>query len=227
MTRGLSVPVLDHGYVRLVDYMGGDLRIVNAAQASLDNYSEDYGDRERAILRALMREEHGVPFEHVVFTFEVRLPLFLAAQFKKHRMSSWSERSARYDEMDPMFYFPDVTRVQVGKAMSYTYEPASAWVHNSFLADLNEEYMRQWAAYQRALERGVAKEQARIVLPTALYTTATWTINLRSLFNFLHLRNDEHAQGEAVEYAKIMEDLAYSVVPDAITLFRMNGRPKP
>src|SRR4051794_17343582 len=97
--------------------MGSDLRIVNAAQASFDRESTEYGQRESRILNSLIREEHGVPFEHIVFTFKLRLPIFLARQYVKHRHGSWSEHSGRYSELYPLFYVPDAenVRVQIGK----------------------------------------------------------------------------------------------------------------
>lgn len=225
--------VLDHGIVELLDWMPrttpADLRPVVAAQASFNKASTDYDSREVRILNSLIREEHGVPFEHVVFTFRLRLPLFLAAQFKKHRMSSWSEQSGRYDELEPLFYKPrwEDVRKQVGKPMEYRFEPAGFDDATAFLDMLATSYGVAWNTYQLALKRGIAKEQARLCLPVNTYTNVVWTMNLRALFNFLHLRVDAHAQGEAQVYASEMEDLARSVAPDAITLWIQQGRPKP
>lgn len=221
--------VLDHGYVELIDSMGDDLRVVNAAQASFDKRSAGFGERERAILRFLMREEHGVPFEHVVFTFGLRLPIFLARQFVKHRMSSWSEQSGRYDEFEsPQFYVPKnyEVRTQVGKPGAYTYEPVAGQVAESYVHFLNRSNETALHAYRYALSTGVAKEQARLVLPVNLYTNVVWTMNFRSLSNFLHLRNDSHAQAEAQVYAKAMEMLAEQIVPATVEAFIENGRPK-
>lgn len=221
--------VLDHGVVELVDSLGSDLRIVNAAQASLDRSSTEYGERERRILRSLIREEHGVPFEHVVFTFRLRLPIFLARQFVKHRHGSWSEHSARYSPMEELFYVPHraEVRTQVGKAMDYTYERAELRAALRFQDNLVAANDVAWTAYQAALEAGVAKEQARLSLPVNLYTTVVWTLNARSLFNFLRLRADEHAQAEARVYAVAMEELAATVIPDTIEAFIAADRPKP
>lgn len=223
----LTVKVLDHGIVSLIDTMGSDLSIVNAAQASLDRQSEAYGPREQAILRKLMQEEHGVPFEHVLLTFKLRLPIFVARQFVKHRMSSWSECSARYSEMGMLFYTPTTPRKQVGKAMSYTYEDLDKDSADRFIDLLREASADALYAYHTALSLGVAKEHARLVLPMNLYTTAVWTMNLRGLFNFLHLRNDPHAQAEAQVYAGAMETLAATTFPDAIRAFIENGRKAP
>ncbi len=221
--------VLNHGSVRLLDWMGDDLRIVNAAQASLDNESETYTSREQGILRFLMREEHGVPFEHVVLTFKFRMPLFLCAQFKKHRMSSWSEQSGRYDVLEPLFYIPEVADVrrQVGKPGAYTFEPVAASEAIAYRQRLRYSQRIAWQAYEADLAAGVAKELARLHLPTSLFTTVVWTLNVRSLFNVIHLRADSHAQLEAQRYAAVFEDLARTVIPDTIEAFVAAGRPKP
>lgn len=225
MTR---LSVLDHGHVELVDSMGNDLRIVNAAQASFDTASLSYEEREVGILRFLMRKEHGVPFEHVVFTFHLRLPLVIAAQFKKHRMSSWSEQSGRYDVFeDCEFWVPEEVHAQVGKPGDYTFEPITGQVAESYKYFLSKANLVALNAYNYALSTGVSKEQARLSLPVNLYTNAVWTLNARSLFNFLHLRNAADAQDAAQEYARAMEELAATVIPDTIDAFITEGRPKP
>jgi thymidylate synthase (FAD) len=224
-----TLSVLDHGLVELLDSTGDDLRVVQAAQASFNRSSEEYGDRERGILRTLMREEHGVPFEHVTMTFRVKMPLFLAAQFKKHRMSSWSEHSGRYSKMEREFYIPsaETVRRQIGKAMDYEFEQVPEHMAVSFRQDLREMSNRAFNLYERWTEYGVAKEQARLILPVNTYTTVVWTMNARALFNFLRLRLDGHAQGEAREYALAMEELAASVIPDTMAAFREFGMPRP
>lgn len=222
--------VLDHGSVQLLDWMGDDLRIVNAAQASLDNESLTYEDRERGILRFLMREEHGVPFEHVLFTFKMRMPLFLCAQFKKHRMASWSEQSGRYDEFeDPKFYVPmrERVRTQVGKPGNYTFKLVDPMTAQLFTHELDQHNLQSVKHYRWALEAGVAKEQARLFLPPGLFTTVVWTLNVRSLFNVVRLRADTHAQWEAQQYGVAFEELARLVIPDTINAYVAAGRPKP
>jgi thymidylate synthase (FAD) len=221
--------VLDHGLVSLEQSMGSDLAIVNAAQASFDRLSTSYGERERAILRKLMAEEHGVPFEHAAFTFKLRLPLFLAAQFKKHRHGSWSEHSARYSPMVKCFYEPGTQHVrsQVGRPMEYTFEQADETKAELFRSRLRVANEQAWSAYEDAVASGVAKEQARLALPVNLYTTAVWTMNARALFNFLRLRLDGHAQEEAQVYAEAMLRAATPVIPDTMQAFIDAGYPKP
>lgn len=228
MNYDWTTDVLDHGVVTLDDFMGSDLTIVNAAQASLDRQSEKYGTREKAILRTLMREEHGVPFEHVIFRYKLRLPIFLARQFVKHRMGSWSEHSARYSEIEPLFYVPGAqsVREQVGTAMSYTYKPLDPAFAGLFQFNVRRANRVAYEAYEDSLRLGVAKEQARMVLPVNTYTTVVWTLNARSLFNFLRLRADPHAQAEAQVYAVEMERLASLVIPDTMEAFIAAHRPK-
>lgn len=223
------IPVLDHGRVELIDSMGSDLRIVNAAQASFDKESDTYDYREGRILNSLIREQHGVPFEHVVFTFKLRLPIFLARQYVKHRHGSWSEHSGRYSELYPLFYVPEAedVRRQIGKPMDYKFGPVEPGVASDFRYELELSNKGAWTFYQEQIERGVAKELARLSLPVNLYTTVVWTLNLRSLFNVIRLRVDSHAQWEAQEYAKALEKYAKAVVPDTMSAWAMNGRPKP
>ena len=224
-----ALQVLDHGLVQLIDSMGDDLAIVNAAKASFDTESTEYGRAEAAILRFLMREEHGSPFEAVVMKFKLRMPIFLARQYVKHRIASWSEQSGRYDELQPLFYVPEVedVRSQVGKPGAYTFEPVSQNVADEFRCQLLAANAQAWEAYRCALDAGVAKELARLSLPVNLYTNVVWTINARSLFNVLRLRVDAHAQREAQFYAQAMEALAREVIPDAVAAFVAAERPKP
>lgn len=228
-TESFERSVLDHGKVSLIDWMGGDLDIVRAAQASFDNEAQFFGAPEKGILNFLMREEHGVPFEHVVLKFKMRMPLFLAAQFKKHRMSSWSEQSGRYDELERTYYVPALEdwRTQVGKPGAYTFEtmdPVDARYQQIKLRSRSEEAFDD---YEKALDDGVAKELARLYLLPNTYTNIVWTLNVRSLFNVIRLRADVHAQREAQRYGQAFEDLARIVIPETVGLFVASGRPKP
>lgn len=223
------INVLDHGLVELVDSMGSDLAIVQAAQSSFGRISEFYGEREEKILRSLMRERHGVPFEHVTLKFRVKMPISVARQFVKHRMSSWSEHSARYSVLELEYYLPDPAdvREQVGKPMEYIYQAATPEKAARFLVMLANWSEAGLACYQEALKMGIAREQARYFVPITAYTTITWTMNGRSLLNMLSLRNDAHAQGETREYAGAIEALAEQVIPDTLAAFCQFGRKAP
>lgn len=224
-----TVKVLDRGEVELINWLGDDLYIVQAAQSSFANFSKTYGERERGILRSLMREEHGVPFEHVSLTFRLKMPIFVARQLVKHRMSSWSEQSARYSKFDVEYYLPkaEQLRTQVGKPMEYKFESSDLVVAAAFLEKLEAWCSEGLENYQWAMEHGIAKEQARIFLPVNTYTTITWTMNVRGLLNVLHLRNDDHAQAETREYAIAMEELAWLAIPDTLEAFNEFGRRVP
>lgn len=225
----IQISVLDHGCVELVQWMGDDLAIVQAAQSSFARFSSSYGERERAILRSLMREEHGVPFEHVSLTFRLHMPIFVARQLVKHRISSWSEHSARYSKISFEYFLPELSgvRTQTGKPMAYQFETAHTAVAAEYLSRLESFSEQAKSHYEWALSNGIAKEQARFFMPTTFYTTVTWTMNARALFNVLHLRNDPHAQAETRVYAKAMEELARIVIPDAVDAFAELGRKVP
>lgn len=221
-----AISVLGRGKVDLINWMGDDLCIVQSAQSSFNNYSTEYGEREQAILRSLMREKHGVPFEHVALTYRLKMPIFVARQLVKHRTSSWSEHSARYSKLEVDFYLPttDTVRTQIGKPMEYTFETTDRAKASLFLEKLWQWCEIGMANYQWAIDNGIAREQARMFVPINAYTTITWTLNVRSLLNVLALRNDSHAQGETRAFAIAMEELAESVIPDTIKAFNEFGR---
>lgn len=225
----VPIKVLDHGCVELVDRMGSDLAIVQAAQSSFNNPSLFFGDREKKILASLMRERHGVPFEHVSLKFKVKMPIDVARQLVKHRISSWSEKSARYSVMDMEFHVPELADVRsnVGKPMLYKFDKADTEAAAEFIDRLVAFHDLAKNSYEWALEHGIAREQARYFLPITTFTTVTWTMNGRGLLNMLSLRNDVHAQAETREYAKAIEDLAETVIPETIRLFNQYGRKVP
>lgn len=218
--------VLDHGAVALISAMGNDLTIVQSAQSSFNNYSDAYGEREKKILRSLMREKHGVPFEHVALTYRLKMPIFVARQLVKHRISSWSEHSARYSHFEIDYYLPEVgnVRSQEGKPMEYRFATAETATASLFIEKLWQWCETGMQNYEWAVANGIAKEQARMFVPINAYTTITWTLNVRSLLNVLALRNDSHAQGETREYAVAMEQLACGVIPDTLEAFNEFGR---
>lgn len=224
-----GLDVLDHGRVQLIDSMGDDLAIVQAAQSSFGRQSQEYGSREQGILRALLRDKHGVPFEHVVLKYKIKLPIFVARQLVKHRISSWSEHSGRYAQHEADFYVPDPeqVRTQTGKPMEYLYANAEAQVAAQARQRIELANKEAWGDYNDLLNAGVAREQARLVLPQTLYTVITWTINVRSFLNVLELRTDSHAQWEIQQYGRALEALAGDVIPDTLAAFTELGRTAP
>jgi thymidylate synthase (FAD) len=219
--------VHEHGHIVLEAYMGGDLAIVNNARVSFDQESLELGEAEDGLIGFLMRNKHGSPFEAPVFRFDVKAPLFVFREWQRHRISSFNEVSARYSVIEDEFYVPerDYIRTQVGKPGAYTFER----VEDDEEADLITRLISttsnlSFGTYNRLIEDGVAKEIARLVLPVNMYSRMKWTVNLRSLLNFLALRNSEHAQREIRDYAIEIEKMVTEVVPVTMRHFNDNGR---
>lgn len=210
--------------------MGSDLHIVNNARVSFDQESAQFTDRERGLLNFLMRERHGSPWEAVVFRFDVKAPLFVIREWQRHRMGSFNEQSARYSEIPDHFYVPEseYVREQKGKPGSYFFDAITDAALVQETIDTIEQTQRAcFDAYDRMLAQGIAKELARTVLPVGMFSRMKWTVNLRALFNFLSLRNHDHAQREIRDYAVAVEQLAKDVVPIAFECFEANGRVTP
>lgn len=210
--------VLDHGFVRLVDHMGGDLAISRAARVS---YDAPPREEDEKLIRYLWQHKHTTPFEAVTLTFEVKAPIFVLRQWHRHRMWSYNELSARYKELPEEFYIPDPALIgqqaKDNKQMRVIGEVADDLVKNAGAASLmritNEA---SFEAYRALIALGVPRELARSVLPVATYSHMFATVNLRSLFHFLGLRTHEHAQYEIKVYADAMAALAKHVAPHAV-----------
>ncbi len=189
--------VLDKGFVDLIDCMGDDLSIVRAARVSYGKNITD-PDKDKKLIKFLLNNEHGTPFEHTALTFHIKAPIFVVRQWMRHRIgNSYNEISGRYTEMKEEFYIPAQLRTQVGK--NYQYETLVDSVNS--IEKIEKHYDDTFNLYKELLAAGVAKEQARAVLPLGMYTEMYWTVNVRSLMNFITLRLDDHAQEEIREYA--------------------------
>jgi len=207
--------VLNHGHIRLVDYAGGDSRVVVAARQSTTGATKT-PQEDRKFIHFLMREGHHTPFEMVSCTFEVKLPIFVARQWIRHRIGSFNEFSGRYSEMKDDFYVPDMARIRKQDRKNKQGSSGEELTEDQkmdFLTDVREWQFSAHDRYKKALETGVAKELARVGLPVSTYTQWYWNVNLRSLFNFLMLRLDSHAQWEIRQYAKVVEKMARAVAP--------------
>lgn len=215
-----KVDLLDHGYVRLVDSMGGDLSIVRAARVSYDaawRAGEDEGSDHR-LIRYLWKNRHTTPFEAVTLTFEVHAPIFVFRQWHRHRTWSFNELSARYRELPEEFYVPDAAQI---KAQAKNNKQGRDGNLDGSVIDAAQQAMRSvgataFEAYRSMLEAGVARELARSVLPVSTYSTMFATVNLLNLLKFLTLRCDAHAQYEIRVYADAMRDLAATIAPISI-----------
>jgi len=217
---GVRHPVLGHGFVALVDYMGDDAAIVQAARVSYGRGTRSLRD-DRGLVRYLLRHRHTTPFEMVELKFLVRLPIFVARQWIRHRSSSTNEYSARYSIVPDEYEVPppDEVRHQSTRNRQGRGEPLAADVVERFRSDLERVSTDAYAVYSRALDAGVARETARLVLPVAYYTQWYWKVNLWNLFHFLSLRLDAHAQEEIRLYAAEVARLGRLVCPVAFEAF--------
>jgi thymidylate synthase (FAD) len=224
-----EIRVLDKGFVRLDGSMADDLSVVNAARVSFATRVEEMSERDEGLVRFLMRERHGTPFEHNSFRFHVKAPIFVAREWMRHRQGSFNEWSARYSRLEPDFYVPEPedVRSQVGKPGAYTFEEVDAGLAEETRREQEAVYEHAYRSYELMLQRGVAKEIARNVLPVAIYTQFYWTVNARSMMNFLSLRNAKAAQREIRRYAEAVEHLFAETMPVTHAAFVAAGRRAP
>jgi thymidylate synthase (FAD) len=222
------IPVLDHGFVALDAALASDLAVVNGARVSFNQESDEFSEREEGLIRFLVRERHGSPFEHGYFRFLVKAPLFVVREHHRHRAGhAYNEWSGRYSKMEPEFYVPDFVRTQVGKPGSYTFEPVDDATRGLVREEIEENARRAYDAYERMLEHGVAKEVARAVLPLSTYTKYYWSCNPRSLMHFCGLRNHESAQFEIRQFAAAAESFLQRLMPVTHAAFVANERRSP
>jgi thymidylate synthase (FAD) len=224
-----EIPLFEHGFVRLDAAMADDLSVANSARVSFAKRKDVLDESDEGLIRFLMRDRHGTPFEHNAFRFHVRCPLFVAREWFRHRVGSFNEESARYHQLEGDFYVPDAeaVRSQVGKPGAYTFEPLPADEAEAVRAELEAHYEDAYRRYEDLIARGVAKEIARCVLPMATFTQFFWTVNARSLMNFLSLRNAPTAQYEIRRYAEALETFFADRMPVTYDAFVANGRVAP
>ena len=224
-----GIPVLDHGFVRLDGALADDLSVVNGARVSFARRKEEMDESDEGLIRFLMRERHGTPFEHNAFRFHVRCPIFVAREWFRHRVGSFNEFSMRYARASDEFYVPDAedVRTQVGKPGAYSFEPVSGELAEQTREKLQEVYDAAYQTYEELVEAGVAREVARAALPVGAYTEFYWTVNARSLMNFISLRNSETAQREIRRYAEACERFLEEQMPVTYAAFVANDRTAP
>ena len=214
-------PILDKGFVRLVDYFGGDQRIVQSARVSYGEGTKSVS-QDGALIDYLLRHQHTSPFEQVVMTFHVKMPIFVARQWVRHRTGRMNEVSGRYSIMKEEFYVPEAEKVapqskdnKQGRA-SEAFDSETA---NKIINQLEEGQKSAYENYSELLDAGLAREIARINLPLSLYTEFYWEMDLHNLFHFLKLRLDSHAQYEIRVYAEVMLEMCKKVAPMATESF--------
>ena len=216
-----TFPVLDKGFVRLVDYMGSDSRIVQAARVSYGDGTKTVRE-DRGLINYLLRNEHTSPFEQVVLTFHVKLPIFVARQWIRHRTARLNEISGRYSVMKNEFYVPsadDIAFQSTDNKQGRSRDEVPTELRETVLNEIIDGQMKSYESYQKLIDQNIARELSRINLPLSLYTEWYWQIDLHNLFHFLKLRLDGHAQKEIRDYGKVMYEIASKVCPFACEAF--------
>lgn len=227
-------PVLDKGFVRLVDAMGDDQAIVDMARISYEELSTQKISTNEGLIRYLMRMKHTSPFEGVEVKLHIKMPIFVARQWFRHRTASANEMSARYSVLPEDFYVPEYERVrdQSIKNKQGSGIQCGPEVQECFVEGTERTGEMAFAEYHGFLEMEVARELARINLPLSTYTEFYWKQNLHNLLHLLHLRADSHAQWEIQQYANTISHIVEAICPlawkafvdyrrDAVTFSRM------
>ena len=230
--KKIKISVLDKGYVRLVDQLGNDTSVVNAARVSYDKESEGFDEKDAKLLQFLIREGHTSPFRHAALTFEVYAPLFVARQWWKYAVSSthvddqngWNESSRRYITESEEFYIPQSRewRSKPENSKQGSGNPVDEYTGSIHTSQLEQHIESGIEMYRTALEDGIAPEQARLFLPAyGLYVRWRWTVSLQGVMTFLEQRLGHDAQVEIQEYAKAVKSLSAQAFP--ATFRAING----
>ena len=211
---GFEIPILGQGYVRYVDHLGSDMRIVETARISYKSPSKG-DDADKKLLFYLFKNRHTSPFESCNITFNIKMPIFCMRQFVRHRTFRLNEWSGRYSELADEFYQPAAFRRQdtKNKQGSVLVEDDNSSWHTRNGAIAHDCYKQCYAAYQEMLANGVAKELARIVLPVAMFTEIYVNVDVHNLIHFLNLRQDPHAQLEMRVIADAMAQIGEALFP--------------
>lgn len=225
---GWTFPVLDHGFIRIIDYMGDDSAITQAARVSYGTGTKTVQE-DAGLIQYLMRHHHSTPFEMCEIKLHVKLPVFVARQWIRHRTANVNEYSARYSILDKEFYIPEPERIALQSSTNRqgSGEHTSEEIANQFIRNLSEDANELYDQYifhttEGEFEdkegytlhgMGISRELARMNLPANIYTQWYWKTDLHNLLNFIRLRGDSHAQWEIQEYAKVMESIVGTWVP--------------
>jgi thymidylate synthase (FAD) len=215
------VDVLDHGYVELIDQMGDDFRILEAARMSTGADARKGDEKDRKLIRYLYTMGHNSPVEQVLFTFKLKMPLFVIQQNLRHRTARLNQSSARYQAFEWEVYFPEEWRIQDTKNKQGSLDVFSDKDGEEITEGLNLAYDEAEFFYMESLRKGVAREQARTAMPVGQYSEMIWNMDLHNLFHFLELRDHPHAQYEIRVYAQAILKLLheYGNIPWALEIF--------
>lgn len=218
------VPVLDHGFVGLIDHMGNDSAIVQAARVSYGAGTKQVQD-DRNLIRYLMRHEHTTPFEMCSVKFHIKLPIFVMRQLVRHRTASMNEYSARYSVLTDEFYIPELENIQPQSTSNKQGREEGEWdfekkrdVQHAFQRSFHNAF-KEYLLLLGKDDDGLARELARSVLPVGGYTECYWTANLKNFLHMARLRMDPHAQWEIRKFADAMYQLAKPLFPEACQAF--------
>lgn len=228
--NGISIP--PHGFVNLLDVMGDDAAIEQAARVSYDKGTRPLRDTEN-LIRYLYNHRHTSPFEQVEFKFLIKMPIFVARQMVRHRTASLNEVSGRYSELPNEYFFLERSVLFEEEGKEFVYLPAQSKANKQGRADevkVPLELFLEWnrlaedahKIYEQLCKSGVSRELARLHLPLSTYTTWVWKMDLHNLLHFLRLRLDKHAQEEIRDVARAIFVLAYPHCPIAFNCFLQN-----
>ncbi|MFZ1375102.1 MAG: FAD-dependent thymidylate synthase [Geothrix sp.] len=221
-----EINVLDKGFVRLIDHMGSDLSVVNAARVSFGKVKASFEDSDAKLVDYLAEHEHTSPFRHTALTLHVKAPIFVFRQWMKHRIGSeFNEISGRYVEFpEDEFFVPELFRKQA-KVNKQGSEGALDEAHRErALASYLESCRGAVAHYKELIALGVCREQARCVLPLALYSEVYWTVSLQAVAHFIRLRADGHAQWEIQQYAAAVRTVVEPLYPVGLKALLASGK---
>ena len=224
----MKIDVLDKGYIELVDSLGDDLTPVNAARVSFDGFSEEFTDKDRKLSRFLIKHKHHSPFRHQHAMFIIKAPEFVMRQWYKHVVGiettsahvtkdhAWNEISGRYVPYDE-FYEPKEFR----KQSEDNKQASDGLVDDQIAATMKWRNAQQTSieAYKEMLQMGMAREQARSILPLTVYTKVWWTASFQSMMNFIELRDEATSQVEIQEYARALKKIVLTLFPESSKLW--------
>jgi len=224
----LKANILDKGFIEVIDHLGSDLTVVNSARVSFGKRKTEFDNNDRSLIKYLAENKHFSPFRHLITQFHIKAPEFVMRQWYKHVVGietssnssvkdhAWNEISGRYVPVSD-FYSPaqwrkqSVNNKQASEGLLENQEDAKK-VFNDAMKEILQ-------SYEKLLEMGVAKEQARIILPLNQYTEVYWTASFQAVMNFLDLRDDAHAQWEIRQYAIAMKDFMYKLYPESTKIW--------
>ncbi len=224
----MKIEVLDKGFIEVIDKLGSDLTVVNSARVSFGKRKEKFDESDRKLIRFLAKNKHWSPFRHMMVQFHVKAPEFVMRQWYKHVVGietssassakdhAWNEISGRYVPVND-FYVPANWRRQ--SADNKQASEGSIEDQNSANEVFKTVMAEMLDSYQKLLDIGVAKEQARMILPLNQYTEVYWTASFQAIMNFIDLRNEATAQWEIQQYAKTMKDLMMDIYPETTKIW--------